>query len=73
MVVDVWMDSDPGMWPYRARVTLTLYESRPIYDQTKNDMFVFSSKKNAGLNFFTVKIVSAVVAYCNYKKQAIYS
>ena len=23
-VVDVWMDSDPGMSPYRARVTLTL-------------------------------------------------
>ena len=23
-VVDVWMDSDPGMWPYHARVTTTL-------------------------------------------------
>ena len=23
-VVDVWMDSDPGMCPYRARVTPTL-------------------------------------------------
>ena len=42
-VVDVWIDSDPGMWPYRARVTPTLctYESWPMRDQTKTTCFYF--------------------------------
>ena len=45
-----------------------VYESWPIYDQKKITYFLFSSKKNSSLKFVTVKIVSAVVAYCIYKK-----
>ena len=39
----------------------------------KNDMFFIVVDKNSSLKFLAVKIVSAVAAYCNYKKWAIYT
>ena len=45
-----------------------VYESRPIYNQTRMTYVLFSSEKNSSLKFLTVKIVSTVVAYCIYKK-----
>ena len=39
-VVDVLMDSDPDMWPYRAGAYF-VYESWPMSDQTKMTFFYF--------------------------------
>ena len=44
-----------------------VYESWPMSDQTKMICFFFVYK-NSSLKFLTVKIVSAVVAYCMYNK-----
>ena len=49
-----------------------VYESWPISDQTKMTCFIFVYK-NSSVQFVAVKIVSAVVAYFNYKKSAIYT
>ena len=42
--VGVWMDSDPGMGPYRPRVTLSLYTSMAKERSDTNAMFLFSSE-----------------------------
>ena len=44
-----------------------VHEFWPMSDQTKMTCFYFVSK-NSSLKFLAVKIVSAVVAYCMYKK-----
>ena len=44
-----------------------VYESWPMYDQTKITCFFFGYK-NSNLKNISVKIASAVVAYCIYKK-----
>ena len=49
-----------------------VYESWPMSDQTKIICFFFFCK-NSSLKFLTVEIVSAVVAYCMYKKWTIYT
>ena len=71
--VDVWVDSDPRMRPYRARVTPTLCIN-PGQWAIRQKLYVFIFfYKNSSLKFSAVKIVSAVVAYCIYKKWAIYT
>ena len=49
-----------------------VYESWPMSDKTKMTCFIFVYK-NSSLNFLAVKIVSGVIAYCNYKKRGIYT
>ena len=49
-----------------------VYGSWLMSDQTKITCFFFVYK-NSSRNFLAVKIVSAVVAYCSYKKSAIYT